>query len=43
MKHLQQYVQAQITAFGKPVRLPNRQLEIGKTNLAKAKEQKKKG
>mgnify|MGYP003647868726 FL=1 len=33
MKHLQQYVQAQIIAHGKPVRYPNRQLTIGKGNL----------
>jgi len=33
MKHLHQYVKAQIAAHGKPVRLPNRQLKIGKANL----------
>lgn len=37
MKHLHQYVKAQIAAHGKPVRKPNRQLEIGKANLKQIK------
>ena len=37
MKHLQQYVQALIIAHGKPVRIPNKQLEIGKANLNQIK------
>lgn len=37
MKHLHQYVKAQLAAHGKPVRKPNRQLEIGKANLKQIK------
>ena len=37
MKHLHQYVKALIAAHGKPVRKPNRQLEIGKANLKQIK------
>ena len=37
MKHLHQYVKAQIAAHGKPVRKPNRQLEIGKAYLKQIK------
>jgi len=37
MKHLHQYVKAQIAAHGKPVRVPNRQLKIGKANLQQIK------
>ena len=37
MKHCQQYVQALIIAHGKAVRIPNKQLEIGKANLNQIK------
>ena len=37
MKHCQQYVQALILVHGKAVRIPNKQLEIGKANLTKIK------
>ena len=37
MKHLHQYVKAQLAAHGKPDRKPNRQLEIGKANLKQIK------
>lgn len=37
MKHLHQYVKAQLAAHGKTVRIPNKQLKIGKANLKQIK------
>ena len=41
--HLQQYVHHLLQVHGKPVRVSNSQINLGKINLLKMKKNKKKG